>query len=83
MPCKNDEKCFLFYLKSSFCSQDIQMIVLTFGHVETALISKIRSTLKIMKSQTGQQTIAIHTLLIISGRKDNQTMKFGKLVGRT
>ena len=36
-----------------------------------------------MKSQTGQQTIAIHILLIISGRKDNQTMKFGKLVGRT
>ena len=22
-PFKNDEKCFLFYLKSSFCSQDI------------------------------------------------------------
>ena len=36
-----------------------------------------------MKSQTGQQTIAIHILLIISGRKDSQTMKFGKLVGRT
>ena len=34
MPCKNDGKCFLFHLKSAFCSQDIQMFVLTFGHVE-------------------------------------------------
>ena len=29
---KNDEKCFLFHLKSSFRSQDISVIVLTFGH---------------------------------------------------
>ena len=27
---KNDEKCFLFYLKISFRSQDIQIFVLTF-----------------------------------------------------
>ena len=27
---KNDEKCFLFHLKSSFCSQDISIFFLTF-----------------------------------------------------
>ena len=26
---KNDEKCFLFHLKSSFCSEDIYVLVLT------------------------------------------------------
>ena len=32
---KNDEKCFLFHLKSSFCSQDIQVFMSwLFGHVE-------------------------------------------------
>ena len=31
---KNDEKSFLFYLKSSFRSQDIYVFVLTIGYVE-------------------------------------------------
>ena len=30
-PFKNDEKCFLFHLESSFCSQDIYVFVTTFG----------------------------------------------------
>ena len=29
-PFKNDEKCSLFYLESSFRSQDIEVIVMTF-----------------------------------------------------
>ena len=31
---KNYEKCFLFHLKSSFCSQDIKFLPRHFGHVE-------------------------------------------------
>ena len=33
-----------------------------------------------MKSQNGKQTIVMHTLLNILRSKDNQTIKFGKLV---
>ena len=33
-----------------------------------------------MASQSGKQTIAIHMLPNISGRKDNQTVKFGRLI---
>ena len=32
-----------------------------------------------MTLQSGYQTIRIHILSIISGSKDNQTMKFGQL----
>ena len=32
-----------------------------------------------MPSQPGKQTVAIHLLLNISRRKDNQTVKFGQL----
>ena len=33
-----------------------------------------------MTSQPGEQTVAIHILINISGSKDNQTMKFGHLI---
>ena len=33
-----------------------------------------------MTSQTGQQIITIHVLPTISSSKDNQVMKFGKLI---
>ena len=33
-----------------------------------------------MKSETEKQTITIHTLPIILGNKDNQAMKFGRLI---
>ena len=33
-----------------------------------------------MASQSGHQTIAIHTLPNISRSEDNQTMKFGQLI---
>ena len=40
---KNDEKCFLFHLKNSFCSQDIYAFVLNFWSCrKNGLIRKIR-----------------------------------------
>ena len=40
---ENDKKCFLFHVKSSFCSQDISIFVLTFCHTEKiGLIRKKR-----------------------------------------
>ena len=40
---KNNEKCFLFHLKSSFHSHDIQMFVLTFWSCrKNSLIKKIK-----------------------------------------
>ena len=51
---KNDEKCFLFHLKSSFRSQDIQTFVLTLWLCrKKGLIRKIRLILKFMMSQPG------------------------------
>ena len=42
-PFKNDERCFLFHLKSSILSQDIYIFVLTFcSYTKTCLIRKIR-----------------------------------------
>ena len=38
---KNDEKCFLFHLKSSFRSQDIYIFVLTFWSCEKAAKDKL------------------------------------------
>ena len=44
---KNNEKCFLFHLKSSFCSQDISVFLTTFGLCrKSRLISKITLTSK-------------------------------------
>ena len=78
---ENDEKCFLFHLKSSFCSQDIYVFVTTFWSCrKNGLIRKIRLTSKFMTSQPGLQTIAIHILPNISQSKGNQTMKFGQLI---
>ena len=38
---KNDEKCFLFHLKSSFRSQDIYIFVLTFFRITTHILLNI------------------------------------------
>ena len=43
------------------------------------MITKIRLILKIMTSQTGKLTIAIHKLFNISRRRGNQTINFGQL----
>ena len=80
-PFKNDEKCFLFQLKSSFCSQDIYVFVTTFwSYRRNGLIRKIRLTSKLMTSQTRLQTISIHVMHKTSQNKGNQTMKFGQLI---
>ena len=53
-PFKNDEKCFLFYLKSSFRSQDILVFVMAFWSCrKNSLIRKIRFISKFMTSQPG------------------------------
>ena len=80
-PLKNDEKCFLFHLKSSFRSQYISVFVTTFWSCrKNGLIRKIRLTSKFMTLQPGLETIAIHILPNISQSKGNQTMKFGQLI---
>ena len=52
---KNDEKCFLFCLKTSFRSQDIQIFVLTFWSCRKNGLISITLILKFMTSQSGQQ----------------------------
>ena len=47
---------------------------------KNGLISKIRLILKLMTSQPGLQTIAIHILPNIARSEGNQTMKFGQLI---
>ena len=81
MPFKNDEKCFLFHLKSSFRSQDILVFGTTFWSCrKNCLIRKIRSTSKFMTSQPGLQAIAIQVLPNTLQSIDNQTTKFDQLI---
>ena len=47
---------------------------------KNSLIRKISLVSKVMTSQPGYQTIAIHILANISRRKGNKTMKFGQLL---
>ena len=49
------------------------------GMWKNDLIRKVRLISKLITSQHGKQSIIIHILLNISGIKDNQTMKLGKL----
>ena len=75
------KNCFLFHLKSSFCSQDILVFVTTFWSCKkNGLIRKVKKASEFMTSQSGLQTIAVHILSNISQGKDNQTMKFGQLI---
>ena len=79
-PFKSDKKFFLFQLKSSFCSQDIQVVTTFWSCRKSGLIRKIRLTSKFMTWQPGWETIAIHKLPNISQSKDNQAMKIGQLI---
>ena len=64
---------FLYYLKSSFHSQDASVFATTFWSCrENGLIR--------LASQPGLQTNAIDILLNISQSKEKQTMKFGQLI---
>ena len=47
---------------------------------KSGLIRNKRLISKLMMSQPGKQTIAIHILLNISRSKGNQAMKFGQLI---
>ena len=77
-PFKNDNKFFLFHLKSFFLSQYIQVFVTTFwSSRKNSLVRKIRLTSKFMTSQPGLQTIAINILPNISHKKGSKTIKFG------
>ena len=77
---KNDGKCFLFHLKSSFWSQDIFFFFSVFVMYKNGLIWKIRLITKFMLSQSGWPTIAIHILTNISRSKGNQEIKFIQLI---
>ena len=78
---KNDEKCFLFHLKSFFRSQDIKPFVKTFWSCrKECLIRKIRLTSKLMTSQPGLETVTIHIFPNTSQSEGNQTMKYGQLI---
>ena len=80
-PFKNDEKCYLFYLKSSFCFQDILNFCPVFLVMQkNGLIRRLRLISKFMTSQTGKQIITTHILPNISRTKNNQTMKFGHAI---
>ena len=50
-----------------------------FGCVEKQF-GKIRVILTYLKSESGKQTIAMHVLPKISGRKSNQAMKICQLI---
>ena len=72
---------FYFSLKALFILKIFKFLSQLFDHVEkNGLIRKIRLILKFMTSQPGKQAITIHILPNISKSKDNQTMKFGKLI---
>ena len=71
-PLKNDEKCFLFHVKS--CPD-------FFGHVKNGLMRKLMLISKSMTSQTGIQIITIVTLSNFSMIKKNQMVKFVQITG--
>ena len=87
---KNGEECFLFHAKSSFCSLDIYIFVLSFwlcrkqfdkkAMVNFKIYGVIEWTTKVMTSQTGQQIITMQVLPNIAKSKANQTIKFSHLI---
>ena len=70
---KSPQKLFPFSRYLSFCL-DLLAIY------QNGLIKKIRLISNFMTPQSSQQTIVLHILPNISRSKDNQTMKFGKLI---
>ena len=77
---KNDEKCFLFHLKSSCRPENIDFFVLNLRWSrKTGLIRKIRVMSKCMMWQPGEQAITINIFPNISLSKSNKTIKLGQL----
>ena len=80
-PFKNDEKCFLFHVKSSFLSSYIYIFILIFWLCrKNVWIRRLRFIPKLMMSRTGQQIIIMIKWPNISRDKDNHSMKFGQLI---
>ena len=78
---KNNKKCILLHLKSSFRFQDILSFCLDFFVMyKNGLIRKVRLVLKFITSKSGQQTIVMHIFPNISRSKGNQTMKLRQLI---
>ena len=77
-PLKNVKKCFLFYLKSSFLSQDIEIFDLAFLVMwKKRLDHKYDVNFNIYEITTW---LTIHILSYISRSKGNQTMKVVQLI---
>ena len=79
-PLKVMENAFYFTLKALFVIKVFKFLFLLFGYVEKRLDLKIRLISKLMKSQLGKQTIAVHILPNISRSKDNETITFGQVI---
>ena len=78
-PQKNDEKCFSFHLKSSFCSQVIQIFVLNFWSCrKNGFIRNIRLISKFMTSYLVNKDLQ-YTYCSISHKLKTTTTKFGQL----
>ena len=78
---QNDEKYFLFYLKSSFSSEDIEVFFFTFWSCLLHLFRKNdKVNFKFYEVTAWLSNIVRHILSNISRSKDNQTMKFGQLM---
>ena len=74
------EKLFLFQLKSSFCSQDFQIFVLTFCWCrKTAWLGR-QGNFKIYDVTTWETNNCNTHIVIISRHKGHKTMKFGQLI---
>ena len=78
---KNDEKCFLFHLKSSISFSRYLNFCLDFLVMQqNGLIRKTSLVTKFLTSQLGLQTVVMHILPNISRSKGNRTIKFGQLM---
>ena len=73
-PLKMMKNAFYFILKA------LSVLKTFWSCRKNGLIRKIRLTSKLMTSQPGLKTIAIHILPNISQSKGNQAKKFGKLI---
>ena len=78
-PLKMIKNAFYFILKALFVLKIFKFLSRFFGHVgKTTWLEWLTS--KLMTSQPGLQTIAMHILPNISQSKGNQTIKFGQLI---
>ena len=70
-------KCFVFHVKSYFCSWDIYIFVLIFGYIEKWLDKKAKINFKIYDVADCTTLVTILIVSNISRSKSKQTMTFG------